>query len=158
MPNNYAFIDGNNFHKRIADMGWDLSDTRFVEYLKRKFHVTVAYYFMGYIERNEPLYEYLRGCGYTLKFKQAVLASGSYKGNCDVEMTLHALTETGNYDKAIIIANDGDYASLVEHLNDINKLECVVACSRLNFSYLLRKLRHKVNIFYLDDFIHLIKN
>ena len=155
--NNYAFIDGNNFHKRVTDMGWELSDELFVEYLKRKYDVKVAYYFMGYIEENEPLYDYLRSSGYTLTFKQAVLANGIYKGNCDVNMTLSAITESTEYDKAIIIANDGDYASLVEHLNDWGKLECVIACSRLNFSYLLRKLRYKVNIFYLDDFIHLVK-
>ena len=155
--NNYAFIDGNNFHKRVADMGWELNDELFVEYLKRKYHVKVAYYFMGYIKENEPLYDYLKSSGYTLKFKQAVLANGTYKGNCDVNMTLSAITESTKYDQAIIITNDGDYASLVEHLNDLGKLECVIACSRLNFSYLLRKLRHKVNIFYLDDFIHLVK-
>ena len=90
-------------------------------------------------------------------FKKTVEQGNTYKGNCDVLLTLRALVEKDDYDKAILVTNDGDFAPLVEYLCELDKMECVVACSRLMFSYLLRELRNKVNIYYLDDFMHKIK-
>ena len=155
--NNYAFIDGNNLKKRIVDMGWDIDYARLRTYLREKYKANVAYYFIGYIEKYKSLYEFLKSCGYDMVYKKTVEQGDTYKGNCDVILTLRALVEEDDYDKAILVTNDGDFAPLVEYLCELCKMECVVACSRLMFSYLLRELHNKVNIYYLDDFLHKIK-
>lgn len=41
--NNYAFIDSQNVHKGVADMGWKLDWRRFRVYLQHKHHVTRAF-------------------------------------------------------------------------------------------------------------------
>jgi len=45
------------------------------------------------------------------------------KGNVDAELVLHsAAIQYKNYDKAIIVSGDGDFACLVEFLIEKNKL------------------------------------
>jgi len=45
------------------------------------------------------------------------------KGNVDAELVLHAAAiEYQNYDKAIIVSGDGDFACLVEYLAQKKKL------------------------------------
>ncbi|MBW4062056.1 NYN domain-containing protein [Candidatus Saccharibacteria bacterium] len=45
------------------------------------------------------------------------------KGNVDAELVLHASAiEFPNYDQAIIVSGDGDFACLIEFLQDKNKL------------------------------------
>jgi uncharacterized LabA/DUF88 family protein len=99
----------------------------------------------------------LKKQGYTLVFKEVAIHEDKYKGNVDVNLTLKAVTEQDNYNKAVIITSDGDYACLVEYLHDRGKLECLIACSRAGCSYLLRKLHQKIKIFYLDDIINDLK-
>ena len=53
--------------------------------------------------------------------------SGAPKGNVDVDLTLHAVDLKGEYDRAVIITSDGDFASLVAHLRERNKLLTVLS-------------------------------
>ena len=83
-----------------------------------------------------------------------MLPSGKPKGNVDAELITHTLLEAKNYDKAVIVAGDGDYYCLIDHLKKENKLKSLVIPNRNNYSCLLRKfasdmdfvsdLRHKV--------------
>ncbi len=41
--NNYAYIDGANLHKGIAELGWRLDYKRFRIYLSDKYAVNKAY-------------------------------------------------------------------------------------------------------------------
>jgi len=50
---NYAFIDGNNLHLGVADLGWVLDYRRFSVYLREHYGIARAYYF---VERM-PEYE-----------------------------------------------------------------------------------------------------
>ena len=150
---NYAFIDGQNFHKSIEGIGEKLDYGAFRDYLRKKHAVKVAYYFIGYIKKYERLYQALRAYGYELKFKEVATHEDKYKGNVDVNLTLQAMIDKENYEKALIVTSDGDYACLVDYLHEIGKLECLIACSRGGCSYLLRKLHSKIRIFYLDDII-----
>jgi uncharacterized LabA/DUF88 family protein len=150
---NYAFIDGQNFYKSIKGIGKDLNYSHFRTYLTEKHAVKVAYYFIGYIKKYEYVYNSLRRQGFEPVFKEVSLQGDKYKGNIDVNLTLRAVTELNKYKKAVIITSDGDYASLVEYLDEQGKLECLIACSRAGCSYLLRKLHQKIKIYYLDDII-----
>lgn len=149
--NNYAFIDGNNVNLSIKYSGWKLDYAGFRVYLKEKYSVQKAYYFIGYIKENESLYEALTGYGYVLKFKPTIPSDdGSTKGNCDAELVLQAMIDYDNYDKAVIISSDGDFACLVDYLSEKDKLARVLSPHRLNCSVLLRKAAGS-NIAFMDD-------
>ena len=156
--NNYAFIDGQNFFKSKQELEMELEAleveldlNEFRIYLKEKHGVTSAYYFLGYLPQYENIYDSLRRNGYDLKFKEVAIHSGEVKGNVDVNLTLQSMIDIDNYDKAVIIASDGDYADLAKYLYSKDKLECLICCSRGGSSYLLRKLHSITRIYYLDD-------
>ena len=49
------------------------------------------------------------------------------KGNVDAELVLQAAAiEHENYNKAVIITSDGDFACLMRFLNDNNKLAKII--------------------------------
>ena len=132
---NYAFIDGNNLY---LGLNWRIDYARFYEYLKRKYGVVKGYYFIGYIQDNEPLYQDLKRAGFDLVFKTVVKQNGVFKGNCDSELVLQAMIDLANYDRAVLVTSDGDFACLAKHLDGLNKLEAVLSPSN-RCSYLLRK-------------------
>jgi len=138
--NNYAFIDSQNLNLSIEQQGWKLDFKRFRIYLKQKYSVTKAFLFIGYISDNYRLYEALKSYDYILIFKPAMkLPTGEFKGNVDSELVLNAIIEIPNYDKAIIISGDGDYACLVEYLLKQNKLEKLMIPDIKKYSFLLTK-------------------
>ena len=160
LPTNYAFIDGQNFYKSVQGIQKELEAleaeldlNEFRIYLREKHGVGIAYYFIGYVEKNEWLYSILMSAGYELKFKEVAVHEDAVKGNVDVNLTLQSMIDIDKYEKAVIVTSDGDYACLVEYLHSQGKLECLVASSRGGCSYLLRKLHDRIRIFYLDDVV-----
>ena len=136
--NNYAFIDGQNLNLGIQHMGWNLDFKKFRVYLKEKYQVSVAYYFIGYIESNSELYRSLQMAGYILIFKPTFnMGNGTVKGNCDAELVLQAMIDLNNYERAVLITGDGDFYCLVKHLSKINKLGKVLVPNRAECSHLL---------------------
>jgi uncharacterized LabA/DUF88 family protein len=137
---NFAFIDGNNLNLSTMNRGWRVDYHKFRIYLKDKYIVKTAYYFIGYIKENEGLYSLLEKYGYHLIFKEVSRdADDNIKGNVDAELVLQAMIEFINYDKALIVTSDGDFACLVKYLMAQNKLLRVLAPARANCSRLLRK-------------------
>lgn len=138
--NNYAFIDGQNVNLSIQDMGWKLDWRRFRVYLKEKYHVEKAYYFIGFLEENQVLYKSLQEYGYILIFKPTFKGhDGKIKGNCDAELVLQAMIEYPNYYKVLIASGDGDFACLVNYLVEQNKFYRMIIPNKLKYSSLLRK-------------------
>ncbi len=148
---NYAFIDGNNIHLGIKELGWELDYKRFRIYLNDKYNVTKAFYFIGFIEENRDLYKYLERCGYVLIYKQTIKDSkGSFKGNCDAELVLHTMIEYQNYNQAVIVTSDGDFTCLLSYLNKNKKLKTVLAPEKEKCSILIKK-EVPNNIAFLED-------
>ena len=143
---NYAFIDSQNLNLSIKQQGWKLDFKRFRIYLQQKYNVTKAFLFIGYIFSNQRLYDALQSYGFILIFKPTMkISTGEVKGNVDSELVLNAITEISNYNKAIIVAGDGDYACLVEYLLKQNKLEKLIIPDINKYSFLLTKfLKHAV--------------
>ncbi len=137
---NYAFIDGNNLHLGIKQLNWKVDYKKFRVYLRDKYSVVKAYYFIGYMEGNEKLYNYLISSGYTMVYKPVVQdATGTLKGNCDAELVLQAMIDLNNYNQAIIISSDGDFTCLADYLQQNNKLRAVMAPHQDTTSVLLKK-------------------
>ncbi len=57
---NYAFIDGTNLHITMINLRWNLDYKRFRVYLSEHYGIGKAYYFIGYMPENTPLYTFLQ--------------------------------------------------------------------------------------------------
>ncbi len=149
--NNYAFIDSENLYKGVGNLGWKLDYQKFRVYLKHKYHVSKAFLFIGFIPTNANLYRLLQDDGYTLIFKPVITdVDGKCKGNVDAELVLHSMIEYPNYDKAVLVTSDGDFACLAEYLVGNEKLKIVLSPIHEKCSFLLRN-KAKEKIDFLDN-------
>lgn len=124
---NYAFIDSQNINLGVRSLGWTLDFRKLRLYLKNKFNVDQAFLFIGMVPNNQGLYTDLQKSGFILVFKPTVRyfenGKETFKGNVDAELVLHAAAvQYKNYDKAIIMSGDGDFACLAEYLSEKDKL------------------------------------
>ena len=148
--NNYAFIDGANLHKAIEESGWRLDYAKFRVWLFEKYGVKRAYIFIGLIPEYKDLYIYFQESEFTLIFKEVIYdGSGKPKGNCDADLVLRAVVDyyEKNFDQAILVTSDGDYAGLVKFLKNKGAFHSLISPSN-KCSFLLRKLN--IPIVYLD--------
>ena len=153
----YAFIDSQNLNLsvlynikdkksgKLIYKGWKLDFQRFYVYLKNKYKVVKAFLFIGYIPGNESLYTNLQKAGYIVVFKPTLEYKRDgekfIKGNVDAELILHSMIEYRNYDKAIIVAGDGDYHCLIEYLEKNKKLLYIIIPNAFSYSSLLKEFR-----------------
>jgi hypothetical protein len=133
---NYAFIDGNNLHLGAKDSGWKVDYKRFRVFLKDKYRVAKAYYFIGYIQEHEGLYDTSVTQGMiSYLSRQSLTTTETLKAIATLKLVLQAMIDLKNYDKAVIVTSDGDFACLVKYLQGIDKLEMIISphkkCSSL---------------------------
>ncbi len=144
---NYAFIDSQNLNLGVQKFGWKMDWRKFRQFLEDKYGVTKAFMFIGYVPEFEPLYEQMHELGFMIVLKptfdmtrprpeavaekEAPTEDGKpkaeeekkpIKGNIDAELVLWTMRLINEYDKAIIVSDDGDFYSLVEYLEEQGKL------------------------------------
>ena len=149
---NFAYIDGANLYKAIKELGWQLDYKRFRVWLTEKYGVIKAYIFIGLIPKYKDLYTHLQESGFTLVFKEVVYdGTGKPKGNCDADLVLQAVRDMyeNNFENAVIVASDGDYAGLVKFLKESNRLEIVLSPSTEKKCSIL--LKRNASISYLNN-------
>lgn len=139
---NYAFIDSQNLNLGVRSLGWLLDYRKLRLYLKNKFNIDQAYMFIGMVANNQKLYSELQKAGFILIFKPTIRyfenGKETIKGNVDAELVLHsAAIQFDNYNEAIIISGDGDFACLIEYLVEKNKLLHILTPNAL-YSKLLK--------------------
>lgn len=147
----WAFIDSQNLNlgtkenlydknKKLIYQGWPLDYKKFRRYLSDKFRVQKAIIFIGYSEEFKSLYKHLESYGYELIYKPTVKDShGKLKGNVDSELVLNCAAKMySSFDKAVIVAGDGDYRCLHEYLQEKNKLLKIVIPNQKSESSLLK--------------------
>lgn len=139
---NYAFIDSNNLYLGAKAQNIKLDYRSFRFYLRDKLKVAKAFLFIGYDPQNAELYNSLQLAGFILVFKPTVVYTENghrqMKGNVDAELVLHAAAiEYDNYDKAVVVTSDGDFACLMRYLKANDKLERIITTTE-SYSSLLR--------------------
>jgi len=150
--NNYAFIDSQNMNLAIRDLGWKVDFKRFRVYLEEKYNIKKAFLFIGFIESNKDLYDFLSKVGYICIFKPTVeYKDGHTKGNCDAELVLHTMIEYPNFNKAIIVTGDGDFYCLAKYLVEKSKLQAIIIPNKFKFSALLRFWEIRPYLRYMND-------
>ena len=151
--NNYAYIDGANLHNGAKQLGWELDYGKLRVWLQEKYAVTQAYLFLGLIPKYKNLYTHLQELGFTLVFKEVTYdIQGKAKGNCDADIVVKVMRDAyeNNFDKAILISSDGDYASLVSFLIEKQKIQTVLSPYETKRCSVLLK-RTGVSIAYIAD-------
>lgn len=152
---NYAFIDGQNLHSGVKKSGWKLDHKKFREFLREEFGVSRAYIFIGYMEEQQELYNVLQEAGFVLFFKPLLrYEDGTVKGNVDAELIVQTLIEKDKYDQAVIVSGDGDFVSMLRHLNGENKLKAIIIPNKFTYSSLFKRLEgfDKQLVTYIGDF------
>lgn len=154
---NEAFIDGQNLHfgTTHSDLSWKVDVVKFREYLRRKFGVERAYYFLGCFDDDfQTMYTGLQDAGYTLVFRKHQSEATSHKkGNIDTDLVfyiMYKLYMRENIDKIILVSGDGDYYRMVEFLRNEGKLGKILFPARENASGLYKRIEQKYRV-YLDD-------
>ncbi|OGY64545.1 MAG: hypothetical protein A3I89_02485 [Candidatus Harrisonbacteria bacterium RIFCSPLOWO2_02_FULL_41_11] len=151
---NYAFIDSNNLHLSIKELGWKLDYKKFYVYLKDKHHITKAYLFLGFLSENQEMYKKLQDDGYTLVFKPILqYKDGKVKGNCDAELVLQAMIDFAKYDKALLVSGDGDFYCLINYLYGKQKLKFVLVPNQNKYSALIKKSA-KEKLLFMNNLRH----
>lgn len=128
---NFAFIDRQNLHLGTREENWSIDFRRFRVYLKDKYKVEEAYYFIGYMEGglcNQSMYNNIQRAGFILVFKNHASEMVTHKkGNVDsdiiFQVTKDLVDRKEEFDKVILVSGDGDYNKLVDYLITKNKFE-----------------------------------
>ena len=149
--NIYAFIDSQNLNLGIQRLGWKMDWKKFRTFLKETYGVREAFMFIGYMPEHEDLYMQLHEAGFKVVLKPTYDMTRPHpemdpsvkddkaqtskkqdeeekhiKGNIDADLVLFAMKEWPNYSKAIIVSGDGDFYSLIEHLERYSKLQHIL--------------------------------
>ena len=145
--NNLAFIDGQNLYLGTTKSGdsWVVDLARFRVYLKKKYGVEKAYYFLGCVDDNlQDLYDEIQEAGFVLKFREhSTIMLGKKKGNVDTDIVFHIMKKLylkENFDKVILVSGDGDYKKMVDFLIKENKFEKILFPNKKFASSLYKKI------------------
>lgn len=153
--NNIAFVDGQNLYLSGKAAGLDIDLKRLRVYLREKYKVETAYYFLGSIfDDNADLYEQIQKAGFILVFREYGKEMTSVKkGNVDTDLVFEVMknfAKNKGLDKVLIISGDGDYFRMVKFLIEENKFLKILFPRRKSASSLYKQihLSHKI---YLED-------
>jgi uncharacterized LabA/DUF88 family protein len=152
---NQAFIDGQNLHMNTKSHGWKIDLARFRVYLREKYNVDTAYYFLGAVnDEYEKLYENIQKAGFILIFREHNQSMvGKKKGNVDTDIVfavMEKIAEREKFNKVILVSGDGDYIKMVKYLARKNRLGKVLAPNRKSMSSLYGSFTPKYTDF-LDN-------
>ncbi|MDP3800234.1 MAG: NYN domain-containing protein [bacterium] len=145
---NLAFIDGQNLYMGTAKLEvnpWRIDLARFRVYLEKKYEVSNAYYFLGFVqEANQELYEEIQKAGFVLIFREHNPAMiGKKKGNVDSDIIFHIMKKMykkEDFKKIVLVSGDGDFKLLVDFLIEENKFEKILFPNKKFASSLYKKI------------------
>lgn len=128
---NIAFIDGQNLHLWIQSEGRKIDLKRFRIFLKDKFHVQEAYYFLWCVSQEEQgLYNSLQKAWFLISFREySSNLKWKKKWNVDVDLVfelMKKIIEKERCNQMIIVSGDGDYIKLVKYLIQKNLLKKII--------------------------------
>jgi len=135
------YIDGANLYSGSKFLDWGFDYKSFYIWLYENFKTDKIYLFLGWVEENKDLYDFLEKIGYKIIFKKTLKSKGQIKGNCDAELVLKATEDIirKDFDDFVLVSSDGDFACLLEFAKNEKKNIKVISPSK-KLSYLIRRL------------------
>ncbi len=155
---NLAFIDGQNLYMGTScdqDNAWRIDFKKFRIYLKNKYNVEKAYYYLGFIiDKNQELYNMIQEAGFILVFREHNSAMvGKKKGNVDTDIVfaiMKKIYKQDDFNKIVMVSGDGDYKMLVDFLIEEGRFEKILFPNRKFASSLYNKIHLRFKA-HLDD-------
>lgn len=145
MFNNIAYIDGQNLHLWTSAWNWKIDFKKFRVYLRDKYKVQEAYFFLGFLSEDEQeLYTKLQKAWFILVFREhSSELKGKKKGNIDVDLVFEVMKrilDEKDFDKIVLVSWDGDYIKLVNYLIEKRLLEKILFPNN-KYSSLYKKIK-----------------
>jgi len=144
MNNNLAFIDWQNLHLWTSSENWKIDFKKFRVYLRDKFQVEEAYYFIWFIsEEEQDLYSKLQKAWFIVVFREhSSELKWKKKWNVDVDIVFEIMKRIidKDFDKIILVTWDWDYIKLVNYLIQKDLLKRILFPSR-KYSSLYNKIK-----------------
>lgn len=147
--NNIAYIDGQNLFMGTTrkDPEWRVDLFRFRVYLREKYNIQRAYYYLGYVQNGDvyqSLYEEIQAAGFILVFREHNSAMlGTKKGNVDSDIifsVMKRMYKHEEFDQMVLVSGDGDYKILVDFLIEEKKFKKILFPKRRYASSLYKSL------------------
>jgi len=128
---NIAFIDWQNLHLGTHAAWWKIDFHRLRVYLRDKFQITEAYYFLGFIDEDEQeLYNSLQKAGFIMIFREHSSSQlGKKKWNVDTDIVFEVMKhmiDRDDRDQAVLVSWDGDYVKMVKYLIKHNRFKKIL--------------------------------
>lgn len=164
---NITFIDGQNLHlgttkcsvcakKKnthlslmkyddcVCGKAWKIDLYKFRVYLKDKYKVDRAYYFLGHLKEGyDYLYRSIQEAGFIVVFKDHTgNLTSQKKGNVDTDIVFEVMKSVleDTFEKILLVSGDGDYSKLVDYLIKKEKFEKILFPNKDFASSLYNKL------------------
>ncbi len=156
MKNNLAFIDWQNLYQWLE---WQIDYKKFRIFLKDKFWIEKAYYFLWFKEKENLLYEKLQEAWFILIFNEKPQhLKSDKKWNVDVNLVFHAMRklyessiwEIKDFDKIVLVSWDWDFKVMVDYFMERNKFLKVLFPNKKYASSLYKDLTFKY-LYLLND-------
>jgi len=116
--NNIAFIDAQNLHLWTASENWKIDFKKFRIYLRDKFNIDEAYFFLWFLDENQQkLYTNVQKTWFIVEFREHTShMKWKKKWNVDVDIVFEVMKriiEEKDFDKILLVTWDGDYIKLI---------------------------------------------
>ncbi len=155
---NFAFIDGQNLFMGTSKSEfdpWKINLSKLRVYLKNKYKIEKAFYFLGFIQENhQEIYENIQNAGFILVFRQHNIGMyGKKKGNVDSDIVFHVmkkLYKKEGFHNVVLVSGDGDYKLLVDFLIEEQRFKKILFPNRKFASSLYKEITNQY-FSYLDD-------
>lgn len=126
-------VDGSNIHATCQRVGYQLDYKLF----KQEYRIGRALYFTALPPASEqstlrPMVDYLEFNGWTIvqkewkELRNETTGVPEVKGNMDVEIAVRACELAPHIDMLYLASGDGDFTSLIESLQRLHGIYCVV--------------------------------
>ena len=128
---NIAFIDAQNLHLWTKTDWWKVDFKRFRIYIKDKFKVDEAYFFLWFVDDDyQNMCRKIQRAGFILEFREHnTNMKGKKKWNVDVDIVfeiMHRFLEENDFNKIVLVSGDWDYIKLVKYLIEKEKLKKIL--------------------------------
>ena len=157
----YVFIDAANVFYTQKTLGWRISYEKLMQYFKKECgEKTKCFIYAAYDENRQSEQKFLDMLdinGYILRTKalkkiQINKKQNKHKGSLDMELGLEMVELVNNYDTAILMSGDSDFAPPIERIKKKGK-RIIVLSTKGHISRELIERTKYVNLRKLRDWI-----
>ena len=129
-----VFIDAANVIYSLRDLKWKIDYKKVQKYFREKTTLVDIYFYIAYFDEDigkKNLLEMLSRKGFKIRSKVVkeikTLDGILHKGNCDVELTMDAMSLLTTFDSIILMSGDSDFAPLINFLKAKGKKVIVIS-------------------------------